>query len=340
MNDRPTTAPAIIAIAMAIIRIAPLASFAPFSDLTIIVIIELNIETAVIPFAKLFISIKLSKTDTPANIAIAKDKARIVDATLPIVSLSPSFRVDTRDFINSVNPATKAAPFIISSSDSIPTNLHTPTNSRRETDILSTRPLSLANCCSSPTLAVLTRTFTNIANPAAKAAPLSISSADSKDASLQTPTIMAIAIVSLISIPPTFPTLSPALPATFVIALTKIANPAAKAAPFAISSPDNLEASLHTKTISSIATASFFIILPIPLTSPEYLEIPPTAARNAIIPTAITANPLKPFSASLGSIFPIILTVAARSRIAIPICKNVVCRPFTSRPDLFNVIED
>ena len=327
MKDSATIEAAITPMATAIIMIAPLTFCAPLRLLTIMVIIVLSKPTAIIPLAKLAISMKLNRTATPARIAMDADIARIVPATLAILSLSPILSIDVSVFNNTTKPATNTAPFSISSTDSKLTNLQTPTNSNREKDTLRTKPLILANCCSFPILVTLTRAAMNNTNAPAKAAPFSISSIDSKPISLQTPTIRAIAIEIFNTKPPTLLTLLPALLATLVIAITKIANPAAKAAPFSISLPDKPLTSFITPTISSMAMESFIIIPPIPLISLLYLDIPPMAAKNAIMPTAISARPINPCLAFSGSRLPIILTAYATASIAKPICNSDFWKP-------------
>ena len=289
IKDRAATDAAMIPIAMAIIMMEPFTFWAPFRPRTIRAIMAQSIVTATTPLAKL-----CKSTNTAARIPIAADIASMVPVTFAIFCSLPIVRIDTSTFSRRTNPATKAAPLIISSTDNIPTSLQTPTSSMSETDMLSIIPPTLANCCFLPILLLNTRAFTNITKAAANAAPFSISSTDNRLTSLHTPTISAIAIVTLITIPPTLLTLLPALFATLVIAITKIANAVANAAPFSISSPDRLPINLHTPTISIMASDNLTIIPPMPVTFLAYLDTRPIIDRNASIPTAIAASPLKP----------------------------------------------
>ena len=68
--------------------------------------------------------------------------------------------------------------------------------------MLSSRPPTFDSCLSFPMERAFTRNLTNTTNPAANAAPLSISPILSLDANLQTPTIRIIAAVSFSIIPP------------------------------------------------------------------------------------------------------------------------------------------
>ena len=289
----------------------------------------LSIVTAVIPLAKLAMSIIPSNIDTPARIPIATDIANIVAETFAICPPSPILRIDTSFLRRNTNPVMNAAPLIISSTDSRPTSLQTPASIASENETLSNKPLSLAICCFLPILVAVINSLTKNTKAVAKAAPFSISSADSCPASLQTPTIKVIATAIPITILPTLATLLPELFATLVIELTKTANAAANAAPFSISSADSLPMSLHTVTISIIAKDSLSIILPILLIflMPSWSDSLPMACKKTIIPPMIPARPIKPCFASSGFKPLIILTAAATRSIAIPIFSSEFCTP-------------
>ena len=231
MNDSATIDAAITPIEIAIIIIDALTFCAPFRALIMTAIMALSKPTAIMPLAKPPKSIKLSNAATPASIAIERDMARIVPATLAIFCSLLTLRIDIIVLTKTTKPATNAVPLIISLTVNFPTSLQTPTISMREIDILKISPLSFAICCFFPILVTETRAFTKSTKAAEKAAPLNISSAESILTSLQTPTKSAIAIASLTAIPPTLLTLLPALFATFVIEITKIVKPVTKATP-------------------------------------------------------------------------------------------------------------
>ena len=281
------------------------------------------------PLAKLAMSIIPSSIDTPASIPIATDIANIIAETFAICSLSPILRIDASFLIRNTKPVMNAAPLIISSTDSRPISLQTLTSFTSENETLSNKPLSLAIWCFLTDLVVVINSLTKNTKAVAKAAPFSIFSADSCPASLQTWTIRVIATITPITIVPTFPTFLPELFATLVIELTKIVNAAANAAPFSISSADNLPISLHTVTINIIAKDSLSIILPIlsmyliPL-RPDSL---PMADKKTSIPPMIPARPIKPCIASSGFKPLIILTAAATRSIAMPIFSSEFCTP-------------
>ena len=253
-----------------------------------------SIITAPTPLAKLGKSTNPRSIDTAARIPIAADIASMIPVAFAIFSSLPILRIDTIFFSRITNPATKTTPLTISPRDSIPTSLQTPTNSMSETDMLSIILPTLANCCFLPILLLDTSVFTNITKAVANAAPFRISSTDNRFINLQSPTISAIAIVTLITIPPTLLTLLPALFATFVIAITKMPNAIANAAPLSISSSDRLPINLHTPTISIMASDNLTIIPPMPVTFLAYIDTRPIIDRNARIPEAITASLLKP----------------------------------------------
>ena len=224
-------------------------------------IIVLNNPTAIIPLANPLMSIKLSKTAIPANIPIATDIANIVPATFAICCSFPIVKILINTLSNATKPAVNAAPFTISSTDSIPISLHIPTIKSNENDTLRIKPLILASCCFLPILVTLTRASTNKVKPVANTAPFTISSTDSIPISLHIPTIKAIAIDSLIIIPPTLPTLFPALFATEVIALTNIVKPVINAIPLTRSEGDSNPICLHAFPIVITAKDILTIIL-------------------------------------------------------------------------------
>ena len=269
INDSATIEAAITPMAIAIIRIAPFTFCAPLRLLIIIVIIALSKPTATIPLAKLATSMKLSKIHTPAKIAIAADIANIVPATLAIFCSLPIVRMLTSTLSSTTKAATNIPPLTISSVDNMPTSLQTPTSSMSETDTLSASPLTLASFCSLPILVTATKAPINTTNAAANIPPLIISSVDKVLTNLQTPTNRAMTTASFIAILPTLLIFSLAPFEAAVNNAINIANAPANKIPLPISSADSIPTSLHAITISIIATASFFIILPILLTSPE-----------------------------------------------------------------------
>ena len=199
--------------------------------------------------------------------------------------------------ISPVRTPTHTSPFASSFQVNIPAILQTPTIMRRETETPRIRPPTLSACCSYPIFVNPTRIATNIANAPAKAAPFIISSLDSMPANLQTPTIRAIANAILVTMEPTFAMSLSAPLATAVIDITKIANAAENRTPLPISSGESNPIILQTPTIRSMANDNLIIIPPMPLTSFEYLEIPPMAAKNTSIPEAIAARLIIPLFA-------------------------------------------
>ena len=132
--------------------------------------------------------------------------------------------------------------------------------------------------------------------------------------------------------PPTLPTCSPESLAIFVIDRTNTANAAPKTIPLNISPASNMSTSLITTTISSIATASFFIKLPTLSICSEPAVSLPSAHINTSIPAAMPAKPRKPCLASSGSIEPIILTITAISKSATPIWSKPCFNPSSLSP--------
>ena len=270
IKESAATAPAMAIIETDIHFIASLAFLAPFKECTIKDIMRLSIPTAVIPLAKLFTSKKLSSTQTPAKTAIPIDIAMIVLETSAIFCLLLILSMLTRPAINPKNANTNAPPLTISSTDSSPISLHTPTSMSKENDTLSTNALILAIFCVSEIFITATKAATRPTKPPAKRAPLSMSPTESKAASLQTPTISVIAKEMPISIPLTFAiVLSLDIFVTATKAATKPTKPPAKSAPLSICSADKLPAILQTMIINSIAIAIHFIILPASFISPE-----------------------------------------------------------------------
>ena len=142
----------------------------------------------------------------------------------------------TNALTNITNAAANAAPLSISSADSIPTSLHTPTIRLIATDSLIIKlPILLA--CSPESLATFVIAITKAANAAANIPPWIMSSADSPETNLHTPTIRSMAIASLVIILPTlsmFSIASPltSFPTTAMKAIKPTAIPARPIKPF------------------------------------------------------------------------------------------------------------
>ena len=259
--DKPATAAAIKPIATVRTINSPLQFVA---NLVTAIIIDINIESipiAAIPFASPLKSIRLNRIATPANMPIATDIASIVIAifgtsgpTILTIAHNPA--------IIPVKARIAAPPFTISSTDSIPTSLHTPTMSNMDTDTDKSKPPSFAICLSFPICVTFTRPLTNRTNAVAKAAPLSISSAFKVPANLHTPIISNMAIDIFKSI---FPRSSALKLLIFVIAAsanTNQRNATANAAPFIISEYFSILTSFTTPTIRSIAIDILINMLP------------------------------------------------------------------------------
>ena len=96
----------------------------------------------------------------------------------------------------------------------------------------------------------------------------------------------------------------------FISAFTKTVNPNANSAPLTICSGESLPASLHTKTMMTMAAANLISILPIfstLLRSPIFTEVVLMAAAKTAKITIIVIMDRKPCSICDCSILPSIL---------------------------------
>ena len=200
-------------------------------------------------------------------------------------------------------------------------------------------PVNFASCCLFPILVTLTSSPTNTANAKANAPPLIISSGERRLTSFTTPTIKAMATLILRIIPPTFPTLFPALFATKVMAITNTPNAVANIAAFLASSSFMVPDNFTTPIMRSIAMANFVIIFP--TLSAFFPRSPfvkkPIAAATPSSPAAIAATPRRPCFISSWFIPPTILAATATMRIAAAICARLIFSPFTLPPNPFSV---
>ena len=262
MNDKAATATAITAIATDIAMRLPLTSCASRVAVIINAKIAPRIPTAITPLAKAPSSIKLSNTHTPAIIPMATDMANIVPATLAICSSFPIFVIDTMALTNIRNASANPAPFSISSPDNLLTSLQTPTIKAMDNEIDSNKPPSLANSEPLSTFVILTNIPTNTRNAKAKAPPFFISSSLSEPASLQTPTINAIAKEIFNNDDPNLSMFLPVFSLIFERTAVNTINATAIFAPFHISSDDNIPANLQTPTINKRVIAILLSIFP------------------------------------------------------------------------------
>ena len=150
------------------------------------------------------------------------------------------------------NAATATPPWIKDVVSINPRSAHTAARIAIATDIANIVDATLAICSLFPTLRILTKKATKIANAAANTAPFHISPILSFDASLQTATIsmrekdtLRIRLLTFASFL-SFPIVN-----VLTKKATKIANAAANAAPFRISPILSFDASLQTPTIST-----------------------------------------------------------------------------------------
>ena len=339
-NDNAATDVAITAIAAVITIRFFLQSLAPLVAQTIAVIIPDNKPTTVRPFARLLTSIKLIRTQIPANIPIA---AVIANSVPPIfVASGPvALTAFTRATSNAPKATTATDPFISSPADSILTSLQTPTIIVKASAMDVITPAIFRYLASSFDLIALFSAVVNIIKPSANAAPLSISSAESIPASLQTPTINPIAIAILAIMPPSLLTPFPLSLVTADNRPVNTMNTPMNATPLTRSSAERSPISLIAATININATDIFFIIIPalsIFLADSPFTHLP-NVFNTMEMATMTPANPIKPCIISSGFIPPMILTTAANIRRATPIPASPVFKPssFKARPSPSNV---
>ena len=189
------TAPTIAAIAADKATIFLTALLDPFVEYIIRETIVDNSPTANIPLANDVVSIILSKTHTPAIIAIAVAMPNNVPASFV---LFPAFlAMLTIAFIIKANNPIAIIPLVISPGVSMLTSLTTPTIISIDTETERIIPLTLAICCPESILTIPISALINNKNAPAKATPFNISGADNKPTSLTTPTIINIELDTL-----------------------------------------------------------------------------------------------------------------------------------------------
>ena len=317
-----TETAASIPIAMENANIVP-ATFAIFCSLPILSISTIalmstpNATTKIPPF---IISSGVSLPTSLHTPTMSKSDVEIASSIPPILASclsDPIFVIATKDPTNmSIAPA-KMAPFFISSTDSIATSLHIPTNINIAIDSFRIiLPTFLV--CSPAKRATEEIAITNTAKPAANIAPFFISSGVNFAASLQTPTIsnratdslvISLPILSKCSILPNFPirptapintSIAPIVPAKarkprfassgFIepISLTVIPN-SSIAAPIEINPdlrPSMLRPSLPILALAcdilSIANAK-------PTSTKESATITPVATISFLVSTSVKA---------------------------------------------------
>ena len=306
----------------------PFTSFAPFVAWIIPANTAPSNPTAIMPFAKLGISTKLKAMDIAAKPAIAIVIAKMVAVNFAVCSVFDIVVTFFRAATNIRNAAAKAAPFFISSSDSIPASLHIPTINVIENDMDKSIKPSLS-VLEPANLVTLESNPINTINAVAKTAPFSISSADNKSTSLHTPTINAIETVSLLTIFPNVSANGPAILAATPIKTANDVNASAKAAPCNICSADNVEISFTTTAIRPSATASLTIIVVIPSVFSNPLLSPtfPMILRNMSNSAIKIVRPANPCTACSKLIDPINFTIAAKAIRATPIWIRPVFKP-------------
>ena len=262
INDNMTMEAANIPIATAItvnvlaISLEPLVAFIrPVSMI-------LNKPTITIPCFKTSTLTFPNNIHTPARIPMDMAMDNIVAPTLAISFSPPTLSILNNSPRNTKKPAANLTPFSISAYDRNPINFTTPTMMAIDMDIDSNVLPSLSTICFGAKCNTNINRARNAKNPPANKTPFPISSTDSNDANLTTPTINIMAMDSLIIIPPNWSIFLPPIIDILINANTNNENATVKPIAGNISSLSISDISLTAIIISNMLTASFFIITP------------------------------------------------------------------------------